>query len=156
MRIARSENFAENSTFVCGSSVQVTATSGPAETDSGLQQPEHGIQCRTHHAVVQRRIGGIARADGDMQGKTAERAAVQQPEHAPEQGAQHSAELTQRGGSTLGRNGAARVGRAADITQTEQREDLLHKLFVRLAVRADGQERIAGVNENPASGVKAR
>ena len=74
---------------------------------------------------------------------------MQQPEHAPEQGAQHSAELTQRGGNTLGRDGAARVGRAADITQTEQREDLLHKLFVRLAVRADGQERIAGVKRKP-------
>jgi len=28
LQMARSENFAENSTFVCGSSVQVTATSG--------------------------------------------------------------------------------------------------------------------------------
>ena len=53
---------------------------------------------------------------------------MQQPEHAPEQGAQHSAKLTQRGGNTLGRNGAARVGRAADVAQAEQREDLLHEL----------------------------
>ena len=84
-----------------------------------------------------------------MQGKAAERAAVQQPEYAPEQGAQHGAELAQRGRYALGRDGAAGIGRAADIAQAEQREDLLHELFVRPTARADGQERIAGVKRKP-------
>lgn len=81
---------------------------------------------------------------------------MQQPEYAPEQGAQHGAELAQRGRYALGRDGAAGIGRAADIAQAEQREDLLHELFVRPTARADGQERIAGVKRKPASGVKAR
>ena len=157
MRMARSENFAENSTFVCGPPCR--SWRRPLawwKRDGDCSSPSTGYSGRTTpcRSPARRRPG--PQPGRRYAGKSGERAAVQQPEHALRAGCA----AQRRASRSVAATPLAETRlRALAVLLTSRRPSsvkICSMSFCSAHCPGDGQERIAGVNENSASGVKAR
>lgn len=119
------------------------------EPQGCIQHPEQGIGCGADQTVAVGRVRRVRLCDGDAQIELLENAAPEQPPDTVKKGFQNGAQLVERGAHALAVNGVFGVCDAADVAQTQNGENLLDKLLVRLLARAEGKKEVFGINIQP-------